>query len=136
MCKILLATDGSQVSLRAAAQVTRLIGAAECKVVLLHVISTPDSLEAAEEVLEGMTDQAAAEAILVTQAALGLPDDRVTALIRLGSPVETICAVAIEQGADLIVLGHRGHSAIADLLLGSVSSAVVHQAPVSVLVCR
>lgn len=57
-------------------------------------------------------------------------------LVRLGTPADTICEVARAEGCDLIVLGHRGHSAIADLLLGSVSSAVVHQAPVSVLVCR
>ncbi|MCY0879522.1 MAG: universal stress protein [Firmicutes bacterium] len=52
---------------------------------------------------------------------------------RTGLPVEEILAQAQEFRADLIVMGRRGHSALGTLL-GSVSFAVMHQAPVPVVV--
>jgi nucleotide-binding universal stress UspA family protein len=51
----------------------------------------------------------------------------------LGRPGRTICAVAHTWGANLIVMGRRGHSDLTELLLGSVSNYVLHHAPCSVL---
>jgi nucleotide-binding universal stress UspA family protein len=50
-----------------------------------------------------------------------------------GSPGKTICQVAEEGSADLIVIGHRGRSGLSEWLLGSVSNYVLHHAPCSVL---
>lgn len=53
--------------------------------------------------------------------------------ICLGSQAgPAICTFALNWQADLIVLGHRGHSGLTELLLGSVSNYVVHHAPCSV----
>ena len=43
---------------------------------------------------------------------------------------------AKEWGADLIVVGRRGHRNISEIFLGSVSNYVVHHAPCSVLVVQ
>ncbi|MBW4623856.1 MAG: universal stress protein [Cyanosarcina radialis HA8281-LM2] len=52
-----------------------------------------------------------------------------------GSPGLTICEVARNWGADLIVIGRRGHlSKLEELLLGSVSNYVLHHAPCAVFV--
>ncbi|RMD71522.1 universal stress protein [Cyanobacterium sp. Dongsha4] len=44
-----------------------------------------------------------------------------------GHPGTIICQEAQEWGANLIVMGRRGHSTVSELLLGSVSSYVIHR---------
>ncbi|MGB7415485.1 MAG: universal stress protein [Thermosynechococcaceae cyanobacterium] len=53
-----------------------------------------------------------------------------------GSPGRTICDLAANWGADLILIGCRGRSGLGQLLLGSVSNYVMHHAPCSVLVAK
>lgn len=50
-----------------------------------------------------------------------------------GSPGRKICDLARTWGADLIVMGRRGHSGLSELFLGSVSNYVIHHAHCSVL---
>lgn len=54
----------------------------------------------------------------------------------VGSPGKAICKAAHEWGADLIVVGNRGRTGLAEVVLGSVSNYVLHRAPCSVLVLR
>jgi nucleotide-binding universal stress UspA family protein len=49
-----------------------------------------------------------------------------------GNSGRTICEMAQTWGADLIVIGRRGHSGLNELILGSVSNYVLHHAPCSV----
>lgn len=51
-----------------------------------------------------------------------------------GTPGYVICGLARTWGADLILMGRRGHSSLSELILGSVSNYVTHHAPCSVLV--
>jgi nucleotide-binding universal stress UspA family protein len=53
-----------------------------------------------------------------------------------GDPGLLICEIAQNWGADLIVLGRRGHQGLSEILLGSVSNYVVHHAPCSVFVVQ
>ena len=53
-----------------------------------------------------------------------------------GRAANAIVDDACEFGADLVIVGSRGHGTIASLLLGSVSSEVVDHAPCPVLVAR
>lgn len=50
-----------------------------------------------------------------------------------GSPGRTICEFARNGGFDLIAIGRRGRSGLAELFLGSVSNYVLHHAYCSVL---
>jgi universal stress protein A len=58
----------------------------------------------------------------------------VTTVLRHGDPAEEILALVSAQPVDLICLGARGRGRISGALLGSVSSAVLHNSPVPVLV--
>jgi nucleotide-binding universal stress UspA family protein len=53
-----------------------------------------------------------------------------------GDPADVIAFEAKELGADLIVVGTRGLNLAQRLLLGSVSTKLVHEAPCDVLVVR
>ena len=56
--------------------------------------------------------------------------------VSLGRPSTVLRDEAREMGADLIVVGSRGHGSIASMVLGSVSAEVVDHAPCPVLVAR
>ena len=56
--------------------------------------------------------------------------------VLFGSPESRIVEAARDFKADLVVVGSHGYSTWERLLLGSVSDAVVHHVPCSVLVVR
>lgn len=59
-----------------------------------------------------------------------------TQLIEHANISQAILDKAGEVNADLIIMGHKGKSAVDRFLLGSVSSRVVHHAPCSVWIVR
>jgi nucleotide-binding universal stress UspA family protein len=56
--------------------------------------------------------------------------------IRAGHPAQVLPHYALEVGADLMIIGHSGHSAIWGRLLGTTADKIVDHAPCSVLVVR
>ena len=54
----------------------------------------------------------------------------------VGDPPDAIVEAAKEAGADLIIVGTRGQSLAKRLMLGSVSTGIVHHAHCDVLVVR
>ena len=71
-----------------------------------------------------------------TLVAKTCPGWDVTTQVRLGKPGELIIDTADAWGADLIVIGAQGRSALGRLLLGSVSQHVATRSARSVLVAR
>ena len=49
-----------------------------------------------------------------------------------GNPGPIICRIAKEWQAELIIIGRRGHSLASEMILGSVSSHVIHRSHCSV----
>src|SRR5260370_35472351 len=64
------------------------------------------------------------------------PGIECTASVRIGIPYEEILSEAEKIAPDLIVLGGKGYSALARILLGSTAEQVVRFARCSVLVAR
>jgi nucleotide-binding universal stress UspA family protein len=75
---------------------------------------------------------------VVTDAAgrLARPGRAVTSTVLRGRAATSIVDEARRFGADLIVVGSRGHGTIESMLLGSVSAEVVDHAPCPILVAR
>lgn len=73
------------------------------------------------------------QALAAEARAAGIAADSTPAM---GEPGREICAIAAAWNADLIVLGRRGLGGLEQLLLGSVSSYVMHRAPCSVLIVQ
>jgi nucleotide-binding universal stress UspA family protein len=61
---------------------------------------------------------------------------RTEVVSRIGPADEVLAAVALEQAAELVVVGTHGHTGIARFLLGSVASSTIRHAPCDVLVVR
>ena len=77
--------------------------------------------------------------LLVMQAEAKNPtgkDHRHPLVVREGEPAEEIIALAKEGNFDLVVVGNRGNSRIASLVVGSTASKVARYAPCSVLIYR
>jgi nucleotide-binding universal stress UspA family protein len=69
-------------------------------------------------------------------ALLRAPERSCETRVLRGRPASALIEEAGRWGADLIVLGSRGHGPLESLLLGSVSAEVVDHAPCPVLVAR
>jgi nucleotide-binding universal stress UspA family protein len=82
--------------------------------------------------LSGVAKQQQADALA---AVLGAePSLRVEQKVVEGHPAEQLVMAA--EGADLVVVGSRGHGAFVGMLIGSVSQHVAAHAPCPVLVVR
>ncbi|MFN8104994.1 MAG: universal stress protein [Acidimicrobiia bacterium] len=135
--KILVATDGSpggDAAVRLAADVASKMGA---EVHLLHVYETAPAFVAGFEqpmALEVNDALEAAAKRVVSSAEAILADEGVTTKSHClgGHPPSLILDLAESEGADLIVLGHRGHG-LSRFLLGSVADRVSHHAECAVL---
>ena len=62
------------------------------------------------------------------------PDVLIRSSVAEGHPAEVLVRAA--RGADMLVVGSRGHGGFAGAVLGSVSQYCVHHAPCPVLVIR
>jgi nucleotide-binding universal stress UspA family protein len=145
--KILLAVDGSVCSDAAVEAFTRRPWPpeSEVKVITAAEVPVPVGMEpwavSANYFAELDKSVRQAAQAVIDSALLKLktiPDKnlKVTSEIIQGPPRQVIVDEAEEWGADLIVMGSRGLGAWNRLLLGSVSSAVIHHAKCSVEIVR
>jgi nucleotide-binding universal stress UspA family protein len=104
---------------------------------LVSVATHPPSFAAAAGVSpRQLADQIEREAAThLREVAASLPETLpVTTLLRHGDPAEEILALLDEQPFDLLCMGARGRGRVTGAVLGSVSTAVLHNSPVPVVV--
>jgi nucleotide-binding universal stress UspA family protein len=131
---VLIAYDGSEPSGRALDRVRTFMPNASVAVVTVAgpVYRNPTLPKFADEDEEAKQQAALAEA----KARLGESGIEARSAAPVGDAAAEIVRIAKESGADLIVLGARGLNPLKRLLLGSVSTKVLHEAPCDVLVVK
>jgi nucleotide-binding universal stress UspA family protein len=78
-----------------------------------------------------------AEAVLhVVRAFIDQQGWRVRFLQRVGAPVDVVVELVAQEHHDLIVMGSHGHSALGNVLMGSVTTGVLARTRVPVLLVR
>jgi nucleotide-binding universal stress UspA family protein len=138
MKEIMVATDGSDGSRAAVDKAVELAGALGAHITFASVRKPPSSVlgtpyyecRLARDL--GIA-RAAVNAALGRARQAGIEAD---GQVLEGSAVDEILSFADNSGADLIVMGSRGHGALAGALLGSVSNDVVQHSNVPVLVVK
>ena len=141
--KILVATDGSKPALQAVKYASKLVRQLASTTHSVTLISVHDDAglrhaqafvgrEAVTDYLRELSEKELKPAQKVLDAA-GIKHDMA---VRTGHIAQEIVLFAKAGKFDLIVLGHKGRSAIADLLIGSVAQRVLATADTPVLLTR
>ena len=132
---ILWATDGSENADRALALAKSLASKADATLTIAHVVQKIAT--SGDTALGWYANEDQVEA-KVKQIAQELSDEGLNVSLKIVKHVGPQPAheadLARKAGADLIVVGTRGHGAISGLMLGSVTQRLLHVAPCPVLV--
>lgn len=138
MKRILIAVDGSEAALKAGRMAADMALALGARLTLVHVMPRlllpPDvyGLTLAEVEKE---HRAYADALLDKAASeLARPNLEIGRTVLYGSPAEAIAEEAAASDVGMVVVGSRGHGAVARVFLGSVSDRLVHISGKPVLV--
>lgn len=139
--KILLATDGSPCSTRAARYLAKHLDLFGVGPEILLLNADPPLMKRVAIEL-GPEDTAQYHlsnsewAVKSARRVLTLAQIPFREILLIGEPGETIAKTAKNQRCDLIVMGSRGRGTIKALFLGSIVSKVLAQSTVPVLVVR
>lgn len=138
MSTIVAALDTSPRAAAVLARAAKLARASNAKLVLLRAVGLPQDLPM--ELYGISPDALPGKLVDQSRQALEshLPDLKGIEVVvdaHIGTPWRTICEVAEEHEADLIVIGTHGHTVL-DTLLGTTAARVVNHATCSVLVVR
>jgi nucleotide-binding universal stress UspA family protein len=141
--RILLATDGSEQAELAALRAVDLADATHSELHVVHVGVVPRFLESYpgtlgyERRLYDQIEEESRQLLRELSWRVKVVGGTVAGThLRMGAVDLEIVALAKELGADLIVMGCRGHRGIRRAIEGSISDAVIRHAPCPVLVVR
>ena len=141
--KILVATDGSKAALHAVRYAVMLIGKLSSQSSSVTLVSVHDDAglrhakafvgrSVVADYLRELSEKELKAARKVLDAARVKHD----MVVRTGHIATEIVALGKSGKYDLLVLGAKGRSAMADLLLGSVAQRVLATAPIPVLLVK
>ena len=135
--KILVPVDGSENCYTALREVIKVAKLSKGKITVMHVylMWAPALIEDNETWLETIKKEA--KTILDDTKKIAKSEDfEVETLLLDGDAVKQIVKTADAGGFDLIVMGATGKSQLSKVLLGSVSSGVLKNATIPVLITK
>jgi len=136
-----VAYDGSDHAIKALNTAIELAKAFSCKLDVVEVVDTAALLGMGfapipSEVIAQIYNKAQNDVEQAKKKAQEAGVKDVTSQVLEGDPATSLIEYASKNGADLIVMGSRGLSTFKRLVLGSVSSKVVQESRVPVLVVK
>ena len=134
---ILVAVDGSEGSLRALRTAIELAGLTSSRLTALAVEGPLPAYAATVEVEEVKREKDVFFRKVATRAReeAETAGVEISVDVRPGHAAELIVRYARDHGADLVVVGHKGHF-LEDYLLGSTADRVAHHAHCPVLIVK
>ena len=131
----LVATDGSDYSLKAARKASLMLkNGILKKLIVVYVAETDKNLEVLTSLKESLQEEGNE---IINRTLAVMPDlNHVESQVLFGEPYEQICEFAHQKDINLIIMGAKGRGEIMDVLVGSVCNKVVHHAPCSVMLIR
>ncbi len=127
--RILVPIDGSEHSLAALREACGLALAFGEKMERLTLFYVVDAAYDPDRLLDRLDE---AKVLLkeaqVKALSFGVPEDLIQVETRVGRPANEIVAFAKEERFNIVMMGRRGLSGIKELIMGSVSSKVLHKA--------
>lgn len=140
MKRILIATDGSPSAREAVELGVELASEHDATAFIVHVVPAADvapwsafGMSAGAPHVETPADRGPLDDAVARAQERGIA---VAEELLTGTAVDEIVAFADSQDVDLIVMGSRGHGAVARALLGSVSLGVLRETRRPVLIVR
>ena len=130
---VVVGVDGSPSSMLAVECVAGLSGAVQR---VLVVAAADAGMAMSDSRLVELEREAAEESVRKAKEALAALGSKVVGRVADGDPRQVLVDTVLAEKADLLVVGSRGRTGIARLLLGSVASHVAAHAPCSVLIVR
>lgn len=134
--RILFAHDGGMLAERALVYLEHVARVEQAEVIVLHVYQLPERYATVDgyEALRAQYEAIGNE--IVDDAVAQLQEREIDArcLVLSGDSARVILETAAREEVSLIVIGTRGPSNMAELVLGSVSVEVLRHAPCPVLV--
>jgi nucleotide-binding universal stress UspA family protein len=138
--KILVPTDSTEHSIRAAKYALSIAKSQDAEIVLVYVVD-----EVVIDQFSNETERAVVEAELKNDGqrsihyAMGLAEKagvKATSMLVRGRPFEQIVNITKSFDIDLVVMGTYGRKAVERILIGSVAERVIEYAPCPVLVVK
>ena len=138
--KILIAVDGSEVSYRALDAALFLSEKLGSKITAIHVMENVptvyiESQKVLDELLEARKNESQK---ILDECSLIATKKGITLTTNLleGDPASTILEFSQSEKYDVIIIGSRGMGKFKELILGSVSSKVIHHSSCPILLIR
>jgi nucleotide-binding universal stress UspA family protein len=134
--QVVVGADGSDASSAAIDWVAEFAPQVGAAITVVHALDLPDDLPPGEDSARFHDAGRRSAQVLLDRWCHPLRDAGIDhrSMLVDAPAVQAILGVAGDMGADLVVVGRRGRGGVAQLLLGSVSNALVQSAPLPVLV--
>ena len=133
---IVCGVDGTPASRWAARVAGEMAPELGYELVLVYVADDPPTFPYGDARLRELQRRETIEAAtpMLERTAAAMPEVIADTRVAFGNPADALIAVGVEENAELIVVGARGRSPLASVLLGSVSARLTTVAPCPVLV--